>query len=425
MYNAAILGGGPAGYSCAIRIAQLGGKAVIVEKDEIGGTCLNRGCIPTKALISSVNALDSAKQAKRLGVNIEGAAADYARIFQHKETVVRSMRAGLSRLLESYGIEVIKGKGKIESGSVVAGNRVIRAESAVIATGSEPVVPENLKGALTSDAVLSLKEQPESMVIIGGGVIGAEFATIFSRLGTRVTIIEMLPRLIAGEDEDVSGLLEKTLLRLGVDILTDARVLSVGDAVVAEKDGRQTEINAAVVLCAIGRRPAGFEGKVNGRMQVKPNLYAVGDAAGGMMLAHVAYAEGIVAAENIMGKKSVMDYSAVPNCIFTIPEIASVGLRPGKGTATGRFDYAALGRARCAGEIEGFCKAVVKNGRVAGLHIIGAHATDLIGQGVIAVQQGMGVKSFERIMQAHPTFGEAVGEAILDSVGRAIHLPRK
>ncbi len=457
-YKAIVIGGGPGGYACAIRIAQLGGKVCVVEEDKVGGTCLNRGCIPTKALLASAGLFFRIKKAKDFGINIDSYSADFSAMMQRKDKIVTRLRMGVEYLLKNNGVEIIRGRGKIiGKGTVEVTNNeqkvTVNGENIVVATGSKPAKIPGIEydgiNTVTSDEMLALTNLPASLLIIGGGVIGCEFACIFSELGTKVTIVEMLPQILPTEDEEIAKTLRGILEKRGIKIYTGMKVNKVisGQGLVASELSSGEKIEAEKVLVCTGRTPnikeLGLE-----EMSVKleknrvivdekmyagtEGIYAIGDAAGGILLAHVAMAEGIVAAENIMGKDVKVDYTAVPSCIFTFPEIGSVGLSEKKALESGaeivigKFPFTASGKALAVGEAEGFVKVISdKSGKVLGVHIIGPEATNLIAEVTLCVQNNVDIDGIIKTIHAHPTLPEAVLEAALDTKGEAIHIPKK
>lgn len=454
-FDAVVIGGGPGGYVAAIRGAQLGGSVALVEKKSVGGTCLNRGCIPTKALYYSAKALKSVKRSEEFGVSVKDVAFDMSRAVERKETIVKKLVGGVEQLLKGNGVEVLRGEAFIESAGKVSvkkgdGTEEIGAKSIIVATGSEPaMIPAfNIDGenVLTSTEALNLKNVPESMLVIGGGVMGCEFATIFSAFGCNVTIVELLPTILSTEDKQVARVILKGFKDAGVNVLTEVMVESVeaGDGRVKTtlRDGR--EFITEKVLVTIGRSfnsgGIGLEGLgvetdkgrvvVNDRLETNvKSVYAIGDVTGKMLLAHIASVHGIVAVSNALGKSAQMDYSAVPAGIFTDPEIASVGLREkeaaekGVEVNVGRFPYAASGKALGMGEADGFCQIIADKGtdKVLGCTIVGAHATDLLGEVTLAVRSGAKVKDITETIHAHPTLPEIVMEAAEDAHGMAVH----
>ena len=457
-YDIIILGAGPGGYVAAIRAAQLGAKVAVIEKDEVGGVCLNCGCIPTKTLIASVAALKTAKQAGSLGVEVQDTKINCPVAIARKDRVVKQLTGGIKFLFKKRGIELLKGMGTITGlGTVLitreAGSKEeVKAEKIIIATGSEtvqiPSIPFDGKGIITSTDALALTEVPQSILIIGGGAIGVEFANIFRGLGAEVTLIEMLPQLIPAEDKELAGELEKSFKSEGIKILTGTKVEAVTSEGKKKKaiTDKAEEITIDKILVAVGRRfnadNIGLEDAgvkiadghivVNEKMETNiPGIYAIGDVVGGMLLAHKASAEGMVAAENACGKAAVMDYSAVPACVYTLPEVASVGMSETKAKAAGmevkigKFPFAASGKAIAQGEARGFVKivAAAENNRVLGVQIIGAHATELIAEGALAVRHKLTLADLSQTIHAHPTLSEGMMEAAEAAEGKAIHLP--
>lgn len=453
-FDIVVVGAGPGGYVAAIRAAQIGAKTALVERDSIGGTCLNRGCIPTKALYYSAKALEASKHAADFGVNVGEISFDLAKAVERKDGVVKKLVGGVEQLLKGNKVEVIKGSAFLESAGRVrvtnGSTEAIAAKSIIVATGSEPaMIPAfniDRKNVLTSTEMLDVKKVPESLLVIGGGVMGCEFATLFSAFGSRVMVVELLPSILATEDRMVSRVIAKRFKETGVNVLTDVQV----EAVVPEdgcvktrlKDGR--EFITEKVMVAIGRsfNSSGIgldalgvnieKGRiaVDERMETNvKGVYAIGDVTGKMLLAHVASTQGIVAANAALGKDARMDYSVIPAGIFTDPEIASVGLREkdavekGIEVRVGRFPYAASGKALGMGETEGFVQIVADPGtdKVLGCSIVGAHATDLIGEAALAMRAGVTVKELAETIHAHPTLPELVMEAAEDVHGMAIH----
>lgn len=454
-FDCVVVGAGPGGYVAAIRAAQLGAKTAIIERNKIGGTCLNWGCIPTKALYYSAKTLDKARHAAEFGVNVGDVSFDLAKAVERKDGVVKKLVGGVEQLLKGNKVEVIKGNAYIESaGKIRVSNNdsteEIAAKSIIIATGSEPaMIPAfniDRVNVLTSTEMLDLKKVPESLLVIGGGVMGCEFATLFAAFGSSVMIVELLPTILSTEDKMVARVISKRFKEMGVSVLTEVQVESVtpdGCRVKTRlKDGR--EFITEKVMVAIGRsfNSAGIgldklgvamdRGRiaVDERMETNvKGIYAIGDVTGKMLLAHVASTQGIVAANNAAGKNEKMDYSIIPAGIFTDPEIASVGLREkdaeekGIPVSVGRFPYAASGKALGMGETEGFVQIVADPGtdKVLGCSIVGAHATDLIGEIAIAMKAGATVKDIANTVHAHPTLPEMVMEAAEDVHGMAVH----
>lgn len=455
-FDLVVMGGGPGGYVAAIRGAQKGARVAVIEKDKLGGTCLNRGCIPSKALYYSAMTIAAAKRAPEFGVDVGTVKFDLARAVERKDEVVKKLVAGVSQLLKGNGCEVLAGEASVKSpGKLVVkgpdGTEEVGAKKIIIATGSEPaMIPAfniDKENVLTSTEVLDLKKLPESLLIIGGGVMGCEFATQFARFGSKVTIVELLPTILSMEDKPVVRVIEKGFKGLGVDIHTGVHVEKVE---VVEGGGVKTtlaegsEFTTEKVLVTIGRSyntsNIGLEGigvnmekgriPVNEKMETNvEGVYAIGDVTGEWLLAHVASTEGGVAVSNALGESARMDYSAIPAGIFTDPEISVVGLREkdakekGMDVKVGRFPYAASGKALAMGETEGFVQIVADpgNDRVLGCTIVGAHATDLMGEVAPAVKFGAKVKVLIETVHAHPTLTEIVLEAAEDVHGVAVH----
>ncbi len=455
-FDIVVIGGGPGGYVAAIRGAQMGAKVALIEKNRLGGTCLNRGCIPTKALYYSAAALTGARHAADYGVDVGEISFNMERAVDRKAEVVEKLVGGVTQLLKGNNVEVIEGTATIESAGKVSvkgadGAEEITAKSIIIATGSEPaMIPAfgiDGKNVLTTTEMLNLREVPESLMVIGAGVNGCEFATLFSTFGSQVIMVEMLPAILATEDKAVSRVILKGFKDRGVTVLTDVAVegLKVEDGRVKTtlRDGR--EFITEKVLVSIGRslnsanlglEAAGVKVGERGAIEVDDrmetnvkSIYAIGDVTGKILLAHVASAQGIVAASNAMGKDAKMDYSVVPGGIFTDPEIASVGMREkdaqakGLEVSVGRFPYAASGKAMGMGETEGFVQIIADpvTDRVLGCSIVGAHATDMIGEVALAMKTGATVKEIAETIHAHPTLPEIVMEAAEDVHGMAIH----
>jgi len=457
-----IVGGGSAGYVAAIRASQLGGKVILIEKDALGGTCLNRGCIPTKALLHSVEILELLRGGKEYGVSVGELSIDFTKMMSRKDAVVNTLVTGVQYLMRSNAIEVIKGAGKVISPTEVevdsGQQEAVRAARIVLTPGSVPsVVPipgVDGSGVITSDDALQLSEIPQSLLVIGGGAIGVEFATIFAKLGTRVTIVEMLPQIIPTEDQELSISLRRVLERDGIKIFTSAQVSRIeddpeGDKLISVVTGEgEQKLTAELVLVAVGRK-SNIEGlglervgiktergsiAVNDRMETNiPGIYAAGDAIGGILLAHVASAEGEVAVENALGKDSVIDYKVVPRCIYTMPEVAAVGLtesqarEEGLNLKVGKFPFTANPRAVILGQPGGFVKVLsdAKSGEIFGIHIFGPQATELISEATLAMKMEATVSEISSTIHAHPTLSEAIRETALDAEGMVVHMPRK
>ena len=439
MHDIIVIGGGPGGYSAALRAARLGGKVLLIEKSELGGVCTNKGCIPTKAMIACAEVFDKVKNAGKYGVTAGEPKADYKSMLERRDRIVSISRKGVELLLKNAGVEVVKGVAKISGKNAVdVDGRTLEAKSIIIATGSEPrsipgLEPDG-KFILSSDDLMGLSELPQKIIVVGGGIIGVEYASLFSKLGCKVTLVEVLDRLLPNEDEETSTEIER-MLRRGVEIHLKSKVESADKAKktaeVSTPEGRKT-IKADAVLVSIGRKPVIPEGlenagvkydkagmNVDDQMQTSATgIYAVGDVAGKHQLAHVASAEGWVAAENCMGIASVVYYDTVPWVVFNIPEIGRVGLtetearRKHGEIKVGKALYSANGKANCIGEREGFCKVVCgKDGTILGVHIIGAHASDLIAEAALAVKSRMTTNQVVQTIHSHPTLPEVFKEA--------------
>jgi dihydrolipoamide dehydrogenase len=452
-----IIGGGPGGYVAAIHAAHLGANVAVVEKDRLGGNCLNRGCIPTKALVKSVEVLLEARKANEVGIEIGNITANFPKIMARKANVVNKLASGIEQLMKAANITVYKGVGRILTPQLVKVNdEEIATRKLIIATGSEPIpLPiqgSDLPGVFTTDEVLELKELPESLVVIGGSYVGVEFATIFNGLGTKVTIVEKLPTLLESIDEEISKRFAQILLRQGIEIRLRTTVKAIkmeGAAlkVVGDTSEAAQEVTGQMVLMATGRQPY-TEGLglpqlgikvdrhaivVNERLETSVDgVYAIGDVLGKSMLAHVASYEGGIAADNALGRSRQADYRAVPSCIFTHPEIASVGITEKEAKSSGipykvsKFPFLACARAVAMDETAGMVKMVcnAKNGRVLGMHIMGPHASDLIAEGALAIQLEATAKDIAHTIHAHPTLSEAVHETAMEQLEGSIHFQR-
>ena len=451
-YDVAVLGGGPGGYEAAIRCAQYGLKTALVEARELGGTCLNRGCIPTKALLHGAGVWEAVGDARALGIRTEGRALDYAALAAFKERQVSLLRRGVESLEKAHGVEVVAGFGRLENANTleVEGRR-LTARRVILATGSQPALPPipGAQDALTSDGVLSLTALPASLVIVGGGVIGMEFATLFSSLGVKVTVLEMLPDILPGVDARLSALLRRSLKRRRVDIINNARVTEIGSTVRYEVDGEPRTVQAERCAVCTGRRPQtqgiglGAVGVrtqrgyvcVNDRMETSmPGIYAVGDITGGPQLAHAASAQGLVAAANCAGLERSMQGRAVPACVYTRPEIACVGLdeqtarAQGRQVRTGVFDVAGNGRCAVMNERLGLCVVVAdaQSDELLGAQIMAPRATDHIAEVAADMRLHGTAEDLANTIHPHPTVSEIVMEAAHDVSGLCCHaLPRK
>lgn len=461
-YDIAVIGAGPGGYVAGIRAAQLGAKVCVIEKDELGGVCLNRGCIPTKALIASVEAFNQMNRATTYGLTINGTVeANLPKMMDRKKNVVNLMVRGVQTLFKSYGVALVKGEATLLDKNLIgieANGSVdkIEADKIIIATGSRPAslpaFPIDGDKILSSDEALELQEVPETMLIIGAGAIGCEFAFILSGLGCQITMVEMLPHAVPLEDEDISLLLERELKKAKMRLITSQKVQSTqknDDGMMVSILENGEELITEKILVSIGRslnveslglEKAGIKQSergaivVNERMETNvEGIYAIGDVVGGAMLAYVASKEGLVAAENAMERNIKMDYSVIPVTIFTHPEIGSVGLKEreakekGIGYRIGRFPFRALGKAHALGEIAGEVKLIAdaSTDKLLGAHIIGPHATDLIHQAALALKEGLTASELGDMIHSHPTLSEAIMEAAHDIHKMSIHQIKK
>ena len=451
-----ILGGGPGGYVAAIRGAQLGAKVGLIEERELGGTCLNRGCIPTKALIQSVHVLSLARRGAEFGVDCAEARADYARMAQRKDEICARLRSGIGMLLKKNKVTVISGRGRLIDRSTIevangSDTSRVTAENIILATGSEPLKPAAFpfdgKSVLTSDDILQLEAMPQSILIVGGGYIGAEWASILRGLGAEVTVVEMMEQLLPRSDSDLAKELLRAFKKSGITVNLETRVESVkatkSGAACKLSNGEQVDVEKVLVCIGrslnssdIGLDAVGIETE-KGAIPIDehcrtsvPNIYAIGDVTGKLMLAHVASHQGIVAAECAMGRDSRADYRVVPACVFTTPEIASVGMSSAECAAAGievregRFPFMALGKAQAMGETNGWAKIIAEadSGELLGVHIIGFHASDLIAEAAAAMAMEATVAEIAHCIHAHPTLPEALMEAGEAWLGQGINM---
>lgn len=456
-FQVVFLGGGPGGYVGALRAAQLGLSVVLVEERRVGGTCLNRGCIPTKALVKSAELWREIQQAGEFGISLGQMAVDFTQVMTRKDKVVNTLVSGIDQLLKAARISVIEGTGEFkETGRIEVktkdGIETITADNIVLATGSVPArIPlpgADLPGVVTSDEILTETTLPERLVVIGGGVIGLEFASVYQAFGVKVTVVEMLPALLPNVDEEIPKRLTPLLKRSGMDILTKTAVKEIRQEeslIVRVEDSKGIkEIPADRILIAAGRKPnlrginveaLGLKTErgaivVNPQMQTNlPHVYAIGDAVGGIMLAHVASAEGIVAAEHIAGHSVEMNYRAIPSVIFTHPEIATVGVTEQELKSSGiqykvsKFPFSANGKALAAGETIGTVKILADAaGVILGASIMGPQASSLIQELTIAVEKRLTGEDLARTVHAHPTLTETVMEAAHGINGKPLHL---
>jgi len=456
----AFIGAGPAGYVGAIRAAQLGARVAIVERDALGGTCLNRGCIPSKALIACVETLSRCKDAGAFGIDVQVIGVSVDRVRRHMERCVKQLVSGVEALMKKNGITVFRGHGSLRSPTELevqpaeGDPTTVSTGKVVLATGSVPLrlpIPGgHLPGVFDSDSALALESIPQSIAIIGGGAIGLEWAFIYAGLGAKVSVLEMMPSILPTEDEEITAELTKSLRKRGIRIVTGARCTAIeqqdgGYRVLYELDGQEGSIEAAQVMVAAGRRAVtesmGLEAlavelerrclKVNERFETSVRgIYAVGDCIRGIGLAHLASHEAVAAAENALGHNGFVNAAAVPACVFTWPEVASVGLKErdaraqGIDVTIGRFPFRANGKSIGAGEREGFVKLVVdaSSGRLLGGVIFGPEASSLIAEVTLAVHHELTASDVAEAIHAHPTLPETIAEAALGALGRAIHI---
>ena len=462
-YDVAVIGGGPAGYVAGVRVAQSGGSCVVIERDELGGTCLNWGCIPSKSLIAAAEVYRNIKNADAYGIEVTGEVrADLAAMVERKDKIVSGLVRGIGGLFKAHGVDHMAGDAEIlEMGKIsVRGkegeHQVIEAGKIIICTGSRPAqipaFPIDGNHIISSEQAVHLKKLPERVLIVGAGVIGCEFACLYRELGAEVTMVELLDRVLPHGDEDVSKLMARELRKQKIKVRTGEKITGVsrqGDEMVAEFEGSDDEERADLVLVSVGRTmntdglglerigvELGDRGeiKVNDLMETNvAGVYAAGDVVGEPMLAHVASAEGVAAAENAMGADIRMDYRAIPAGIFTHPEIGVVGMaeheaeKAGHAVRVGKFSVRALGKAQAERALEGEVKVIADAGddAILGVHIVGAHAADIVHEAAVAMQHRITASALAGTMHAHPTLSEAVMEAAFDVHGEAIHAPPK
>ncbi|MEW5067586.1 dihydrolipoyl dehydrogenase [Bacillus subtilis] len=469
-YDVVILGGGTGGYVAAIRAAQLGLKTAVVEKEKLGGTCLHKGCIPSKALLRSAEVYRTAREADQFGVETAGVSLNFEKVQQRKQAVVDKLAAGVNHLMKKGKIDVYTGYGRILGPSIFSPlpgtisvergngeeNDMLIPKQVIIATGSRPRMLPGLeadgKSVLTSDEALQMEELPQSIIIVGGGVIGIEWASMLHDFGVKVTVIEYADRILPTEDLEISKEMESLLKKKGIQFITGAKVLpdtmtktSDDISIQAEKDGETVTYSAEKMLVSIGRQ-ANIEGiglentdivtengmiSVNESCQTKEShIYAIGDVIGGLQLAHVASHEGIIAVEHFAGLNPYpLDPTLVPKCIYSSPEAASVGLTEDEAKANGhnvkigKFPFMAIGKALVYGESDGFVKIVADRDTddILGVHMIGPHVTDMISEAGLAKVLDATPWEVGQTIHPHPTLSEAIGEAALAADGKAIH----
>lgn len=452
-----IIGGGPGGYEAALYAAKKGAEVVLVEKDKVGGTCLNRGCIPTKAFLASYDVLETVKQADKFGIKLSGEPeVDYPAILARKNKVMDSLIKGIEFLFKKNKVTQIHGFGSLVDKNTVevtkedGSKEQISTDYVILATGSVPITPPvfnyNGKRVITSDEILDFEQPPKSLILVGGGVIGCEIGQFLAGMGTQVTVVEALPRLLATMDEDVSKQLQRQFKKDKIKVVCGDGIAEVNPAEdhVDVKLASGKELSADYVLVAIGRAPftkgaglenAGVEMAERGRVAVNEylqtnveNIYAIGDIINTPFLAHVATKEGFIAVDNIMGAKKKSTYHAVPGCVFTTPEIATAGIlewqlqkegkEPGKDYKTGNFDFKALGKAQASGHITGFVKVITDMDDVLiGAEIVGDRASDMLQVLTSAIHLKLKAEDVADSIFPHPTMCEAVMEALHDVHG--------
>lgn len=465
-YDAIVLGGGPGGYVCAIRLGQLGQKVACVEEEEYGGVCLNWGCIPSKALIANAHFFTKAQEIANHGISVESVKVDPNKMQDWKNGIVKKLTGGVRGLLKSNGAEVVEGRGKLVAANTIevkakdgSTRRLVAKKGIVLATGSATIqVPgfefdgQNIIGAREA---VSLRNIPKRLVVIGGGVIGLELGMVYQSFGTELTVVELTPNLLPGTDPECVKVVERKITKRGGVILKNTRAESCkklpggGVEVTVVADGKSQVIAADQVLVAVGMKPRSRElglealGVTIDQRGFVPTdefcqtnvkgIYAIGDVSGAPMLAHKASKEGEVCAEVIAGKHSAKDWQFIPGIIFTDPEVATAGLteeaakQAGYDVATGKFPFSVLGRAMSIGETEGFVKVVrdTASNRVLGVHIVGPSASDLISEAILALEMVATAEDVALAVHPHPTLGEALMEAAAASMGHAIHIPNR
>jgi len=464
-YKAVIIGGGPSGHSAAVRIAQLGGKVALVERDFIGGICTNWGCTPSKAMIESAKVAKTVAESQKYGVDIQGFSVDFQRIAQRRNTVVEQTRAFVTDLLKQNKVDIYQGEGQLVSAHEVRvkggkldpdgetmhydGEEItLETENVIIATGSKPLIPsfldENDPSIVSSNRLISINEKPESLVIIGGGVIGLEFATIFSNLGTRVTIIEFLDRVLAQMDEDISKEVTRIMEAKGVQVLTSTKCMGVKNGVITAEDmrsGEEIQMQAPMTLVAIGRVAVLNEemykkaGIIYTRKGIEVDdfqrtnvagVWSIGDATGRSILAHVGIQQGIVAAENIMRKEGEalreMDYSVIPAVIYTLPEIVGVGTVPedlANVTVT-KVPFAVNLRAGIENYPDGFVKMWTRDNKLLAAQAIGHNVSEIMQEAANMIALETDIHAVSEIIHAHPTYSEIIRSTLDQALGKAV-----
>ncbi|MCI1881498.1 MAG: dihydrolipoyl dehydrogenase [Sporolactobacillus sp.] len=459
-YDLVLLGGGTGGYVAAIRCAQLGLRAAIVEQDKLGGTCLHRGCIPTKALLRSAEVYRTLRNSRSYGVEVPAATLNFAAVQQRKQHIVDRLHRGILQLMKKRKIDVYRGRGRLLGSMQIAcdtgtGSETLAGKHLMIATGSRPRSLNGLEPdgecVMTSDDALRMTAVPSSILIVGGGAIGAEWASMLADFGTKVTILEYTDRLVPTEDSDVSASMARSFRRRGINVVTGAKVLPAtlkkngGVTIDAALAAGRRSFSAERLLISVGRQPnsedIGLENTsivtergaipVDGYGQTAdPHIYAIGDVTGRLQLAHAAMREGVIAVENLAGRrKEPIDFHLIPRCIYTAPEAASIGLTEAEAARShdikvGKMPFAAIGKALVSGESAGFAKIVAdrQTNDLLGIHIYGPHATDLIGEAALARLLDATPWELSQVVHPHPTLTEVLGEAALAVDAEAIHI---
>ena len=456
MYDLAIIGGGPGGYVAAERAGAAGLSVILFEKRELGGVCLNEGCIPTKTLLYSAKVLDYAHHADKYGVSVEGASLDYAKVSKRKDKVVKKLVGGVKVKMREASVEVVRGEAMIQGKTgdvitIISGDQTYEARNLLVCTGSEAAVPpipglrEGLGGTvLTNREILALEQQPESLVVIGGGVIGMEFASFFNSIGTKVTVVEMLPKILGPMDDEISAMLQAQYAKKGVEFHLSCKVTAVegNDVVYEDPEGDVCRATGEKILVSVGRRaniqgfglenigvefalnPSGrpYGIQVDDHMRTNvPGVYAAGDVTGFSMLAHTASREGEVAVNDILGKSDRMRYNAIPGVVYTNPEVAGVGVTEAEAEKKGldcvvlKLPMAYAGRFVAENERgEGLCKVIADrdNHQVLGVHMLGNPCSEMIHGACIAIEQGLTVEQLKEVVFPHPTVSEILKETV-------------
>lgn len=450
IYDVAIIGGGPGGYVAAIKASQKGLKTILFEKESLGGVCLNKGCIPTKALLKSASIYNNARNSKQFGIQCENISVDWPSVMKNKKSIVDRLVGGVDMLLNANKVEIVRSEAVLmDDKTIISNKQEYKAKNIVLATGSEPVLPPIIgidsKIVITSDQIIQLSKLPKKLVIVGGGVIGVEFAFLLNAFDVNVTIIEMMESILFNADQDIIKSVTKDFSKTGISIIAGANVKRIQEkSVVYQKNGEEISIETDLVLISTGRRPTvnitmlDKLGIIHNRgiiqtddkMQTNiSNIYAIGDINGKSMLAHTASEEGITAIENICGEEVKMDYKTIPQCIYIEPEVAWAGLTEqeamisGLDVRIGTFPMSANGKSLIEGKTTGFIKIIADNeyGQILGVHMYCTHATDLIAEVVLAMKTECCVDDIAKCIHAHPTVSEGLMEAANAVLGKAIH----